>query len=140
MSGCKYESFSSRNTCIFVHDISKSNPRVGANLNAMHETSPFSSGSDGREFFRPELLSLLFTLKAKVQQSLSCCMMSPREHVMSWTHFPHHCSFATGIHRSPVASPHKDQGVVSLRFRELSKIMSRKYTMPEITFMVRILC
>ena len=30
------------------------------------------------------------------------------------------------------------QGVVSLTFRELSKIISRKYTMPVITFMVRI--
>ena len=29
-------------------------------------------------------------------------------------------------------------GVVSLTLRELSKIISRKYTMPEITFMVRI--
>ena len=30
------------------------------------------------------------------------------------------------------------QGAVSLTFRELSKIISRKYTTPEITFMVRI--
>ena len=30
------------------------------------------------------------------------------------------------------------QGVVSLTFRELSKIISRKYTTPEITFMIRI--
>ena len=30
------------------------------------------------------------------------------------------------------------QGVVSLTFRELSKIISRKYTMPEIKFMLRI--
>ena len=30
------------------------------------------------------------------------------------------------------------QGVVSLTLRELSKIISRKYTMPEITYMVRI--
>ena len=30
------------------------------------------------------------------------------------------------------------QGVVSLTFRELSKIISRKYTIPEITFMVKI--
>ena len=30
------------------------------------------------------------------------------------------------------------QGVVSLTFRELSKIISRKYTIPKMTFMVRI--
>ena len=32
----------------------------------------------------------------------------------------------------------RSQGVVSLTFRELSKIISRKYTTPEITFTVRI--
>ena len=33
---------------------------------------------------------------------------------------------------------HSIQGVVSLTFRELSKIILRKYTMPEITFALRI--
>ena len=43
-----------------------------------------------------------------------------------------------GIHRWPVYFQHKEPGGVSLTFHDISKIISRKYTMPEITFTVRI--
>ena len=42
--------------------------------------------------------------------------------------------------RQASAERQQESGVVSLTFCELSKIISRKYTMPEITFMGRISC
>ena len=36
--------------------------------------------------------------------------------VIKWKHFPHHCTFVRGIHRSPVNSPHKGQWCRALMF------------------------
>ena len=44
--------------------------------------------------------------------------------VIKWKHFPRYWPFVRGIHRSPVNSPHKDQGRGALMF---SLICARIY-------------
>ena len=55
--------------------------------------------------------------------------------VMDYYHNKITGSYCLGYNPSTLSG---NQGVVSLTFHELSKIISRKYTMPEITFTVRI--